>query len=102
MILIQGLKDCRTKLYTAVFLKLAFQVALVVKNLPDNAGDLRDAGLIPGLGRSSGVGRGTALQYSSLRIPVGRGTRQAILPSIAQSQTLKRLSMQQICVTVWC
>ena len=34
-------------LYTAVFLKLTFQVALVVKNLPDNAGDLRDVGLIP-------------------------------------------------------
>ena len=38
-------------LYTAVVLKLAFQVALVVKNLPDNAGDLRDVGLIPESGR---------------------------------------------------
>ena len=40
------------------------QVALVVKNLPANAGDVRSAGLIPGLGRSSGGGNGNPLQYS--------------------------------------
>ena len=42
------------------------QVALVVKNLPANAGDIRDMGLIPGsvLGRSPGVGNGNLLQYS--------------------------------------
>ena len=34
----------------------ASQVALVVKNLPANAGDVRDTGLIPGLGRPSGGG----------------------------------------------
>ena len=36
----------------------ASQVALVVKNLPANAGDIRNAGLIPGLGRSPGEGHG--------------------------------------------
>ena len=36
-------------------------MALVVKNLLANAGDIRDAGLIPGLGRSSGGGNGNPL-----------------------------------------
>ena len=44
-------------------------MALVVKNPPANAGDLRDAGLIPGSGRSPGRGNGNPLQYSCLRIP---------------------------------
>ena len=35
----------------------------MVKNLPANAGDVRDAGLIPGLGRSPGVGNGHLLQH---------------------------------------
>ena len=38
----------------------------VVKNPPANAGDTRDSGLIPGLGRSPGVGNGSPLQYSCL------------------------------------
>ena len=40
----------------------ASQMALVVKNLPANAGDIRDAGLIPGLGRLPGGGHGNKLQ----------------------------------------
>ena len=43
-------------------------VALVVKNPPANAGDARDARLIPGSGRSPGVGNGSPLQYSGLEI----------------------------------
>ena len=50
----------------------ASQVVLVVKNLPANAGDERDVGLIPGLGRSPGVGNGNPLQYSCLENPIGR------------------------------
>ena len=42
----------------------SLQVALVVKNLPANAGDLRDLGSIPGLGRSPEEGHGNPLQYS--------------------------------------
>ena len=42
------------------------QVALVVKNLPIDAGYVRGAGSIPGLGRSPGKGKGTPLQYSGL------------------------------------
>ena len=44
------------------------RVVLVVKNLPANVGDTGDGSLIPGLGRSLGVGNGTPLQYSSWKI----------------------------------
>jgi len=49
----------------------------VVKNLSANAGDTRDVGLIPGSGRSPGVGNDNPLQYSCLGNTVGRGARQA-------------------------
>ena len=49
----------------------ASQVALVEKNLPANAGDIRDMGLIPGLGRSPGGGHGNPLQYSCVENPHG-------------------------------
>ena len=49
------------------------QVALVVKNPPDNAGDLRDTDLIPGFGRSPGEGNGNPLQYSCLENLMDRG-----------------------------
>ena len=41
--------------------RVSSKVALVVKNLPANAGNARDAGSTPGLGRSPGVGNGTPL-----------------------------------------
>ena len=50
---------------------------LVVKNLPANAGDVRDAGLIPGWGRSPGGERGNPLQYACLENPMNRGSWQA-------------------------
>ena len=43
----------------------------MVKNLPANAGDIRDASLIPESGRSSGVGNGNPLQYSCLSMDRG-------------------------------
>ena len=46
----------------------------VVKNLPASAGDTRDTGSIPGLGRSPRGGNGNALQYSCLENPKDRGT----------------------------
>ena len=49
------------------------QTALVVKNSPANAGDLRDTGSIPGLGRSPGEGNGNTLQYSCLENPLDQG-----------------------------
>ena len=47
------------------------QVALVVKNPPANAGDIRDSGLIPGSGRSSGEVNGYPLQYFCLENSMG-------------------------------
>ena len=44
----------------------ASQVAVVVKNMPANEGDMRDLGLIPGWGRSHGEGNGNTFQYSCL------------------------------------
>ena len=65
----------------------ASQVALVVKKLPANAGDIRDAGLIPGMGRSLGGGHGNPLQYSCLENPMDRGAWQATVYGVAKSQT---------------
>ena len=53
-------------------IKRAFWVALVVKNPPANAGDIRDVGLIPGSGRSPGGVYGNPLQYSCLKNPHGQ------------------------------
>ena len=53
----------------------AFQVALVVKNQPANAGDRRDAGSIPGSGRSPGEENGNPLQYSCLENPTDGGAK---------------------------
>ena len=50
----------------------ASQVVLVGKNLPANAGDIRDVGSIPGLGRSPGGGNSNPLQYSCLENPMER------------------------------
>ena len=49
-------------------------MALVVKNLPVNAGDKTDTGSIRGPGRSPGVGNGNPLQYSCLENSMDRGT----------------------------
>ena len=48
------------------------QVVLVDKNPPANAGDIRDADSIPGLGRSPGGGPGNPLQYPCLEDPMDR------------------------------
>ena len=70
-----------------------YQVALVIKNPPVNAGGVRDAGWIPGLGRSSGGGNGNPLQYSCLENPLDNGAWQAIVHRVAKSWTrLKQLS----------
>ena len=71
----------------------ASRVALVVKNLPANAGVLRDAGSIPGSGRSPGGEHGNPLQYSCLGNPMDRGAWQTTVHGVTKSGTqLKRLS----------
>ena len=64
-----------------------FPADTVVRNLPANAGDARDAGLIPGLGRSPGVGNGNPLQYSCLENSMDRGALQATVDGISKSRT---------------
>ena len=71
------------------------KIALVVKNLPANAGDIRGAGSIPELGRSPGGGTSNPPQYSCLENPADRGASWAMVCRVTKSQTrLKRLSTQ--------
>ena len=60
------------------------QVALLVKNLPASAGDIRHVGSIPGSGRSPGGGHGNPFQYSCLENPMGRGAWRATVHWVAQ------------------
>ena len=70
-------------------------MALVVKNPPASAGDLRDMGSVPGLGRSPGGRHGNPLRYAWLENPTDRGVWWAKVHGVAKSQTqLKRLKMQ--------
>ena len=62
---------------------------LMVKNPPAHAGDIRDAGLIPGLGRSPGEGYVNPLQYSCLENPMDRGTWQVTVHRV----TIERLTL---------
>ena len=66
---------------------LYVQVVLVVKNPPANAGDTRDADLIPRSGGSLGGGHGNALQYSYLENPLDRGAWRATVHGLQKSQT---------------
>ena len=71
---------------TNIFLKAnlgASQVVLVVKNLPANAGDMRDLDL----GRSPGGGHGNPFQYSCLENPMDCGAWWAIVHTITKSRT---------------
>ena len=63
---------------------MASYVALVVKNPPANAGDARDAGSIPGLGRSLGGGNGNPFQYSCLENYMDRGGWRAIVHGVTK------------------
>ena len=62
-------------------------MVLVVKNPLANAGDTRDVGLIPGLGRFPGGKHGNPLQYSCLENPMDRKAWQATVHGVAKSQT---------------
>ena len=62
----------------------ASQVALVVKNLLTNAGDIREVGSIPGSGRPPGGGHGNPLQYSCLENPMDREAWRATLHGVTK------------------
>ena len=69
-------------------------VVLMVKNPPANAGDIRDAGLIPGSGRSPGGGHGNPLQYSCLENPM--------IEESGRLQVIKsRTRLKQLSTHIW-
>ena len=61
--------------------------ALTVKNSPASAGDVRDAGSVPGSGRSPGGQHGNPLQYSCLENSMDRGAWQATVHGVAKNRT---------------
>ena len=80
----------------------ASQVAVVVKNLPVNAGDVGDKVSIPGSGRSPGGGNDNPLQYSCLESPMDRGSWWATVHRVAKSRTrLKWLSRRAYGLSRW-
>ena len=92
--LVQGIIVCALYLTSAsvkydmsTVLFLGFPGGSVVNNLPDDAGDETDSGLIPWLGRSPGGGNGNVLQYSRLGNPMDRGAWQATVHGVIKSQT---------------
>ena len=69
----------------------------MIKNLPANAGDIRDMGSIPGLGRFPGGGHGNPLQYSCLENPHGQRSLQTTYSPWGRKEldTTERLSTAQ-------
>ena len=65
---------------------------LVVKNLPANAGDVRDTGSIPGSERSTRGGHGNPFLYSCLNNPKDRGAWWATAHGVTESDTTEQLS----------
>ena len=93
---LENSKDCTVRGVTksrtlteqlSLFTRYASQMALVVKNLPSSAGDLRDAGWIPGSRRSHGGGHGNPLQYSCRENLMNRRAWQATVHRVAKSWT---------------
>ena len=75
---------------------------LMVRNSFASAGDVRDAGLIPGSRRSPGGGHGNPFQYSFLEDPMDRGAWWARVHRVTQSWIrLKRLSMDACMSDLW-
>ena len=62
-----------------------FPGSTLVNNLPANAGDVRNAGSIPGSERSSGEGNGNPAQYSCLENSMARGVWQTMVHGVAKS-----------------
>ena len=93
---------CRKRKSQAKILDIwTFQVALVVKNLPASAGDMRDAGSIPVSGRSPAGEYGNSLQYSYLENPIDRGGWWAIVHWITKSDATEATEHAHM-HTLWC
>ena len=85
--------NCLLVRYIYIRIQLIFYIdhkgfpAGAVEKVPTNAGDARDAGSIPGSGRSPGEGNGNPLQYSCLENSMDRGAWRAIVHGVAKSRT---------------
>ena len=64
-------------------------MALVIKNPPINAGDIKDKNSIPGLGRSPGGEHGNSLQYSCLENAMDRGAWRATVHGVKELGTME-------------
>ena len=60
---------------------------IVVKNLPASAGDIREQGSVPRLGRSPAGGHGNSVHYSCLENAMDRGAWWAMVQRVTKSQT---------------
>ena len=78
---------CMVCFYILILTSRASEVALVVKNLSADAGDVRGMGLTPESGRFPGSGCGSPLQYSCLENPSDRGAWWATVHGVAKSRT---------------
>ena len=66
---------------------MGFPGSSAAKNLPANAGDAGDTGLIPGLGKSPGEGNGNPLQYFCMENSMDRGVWRVTVYGVAKRQT---------------
>ena len=73
-------------------------MAVVVKNSSANIGDVRDTGLIPGSGRTTGGEPGLPLQYSCLKNPMDREAWRAIAHGVVENQTLLKRPSVHACI----
>ena len=82
-------------------LKWVSQVALVVKNLPVHAGDIRDKGSISGSRRSPGEGHGPPLQYSCLENSMAKGASWATVHRITKNRTTEATEQAHTCYHIF-
>ena len=85
----------KKRLFSASVYKRASQVALMAKDPPAKAGDIRDVDFIFGSGRSPGGGHGNPLEYSCLENPMDREAWRLTVHRVA-SVGLKRLGTQAV------
>ena len=86
-ILISFLETHKHNFLVLVCVYVGFPGGSVVQNVPANAGNTRDTGSIPGLGRSPGGGNGNPLLYSCLENPMDKGAWRATVHGITKIGT---------------